>query len=289
MELIAALARHEHFARAAEECGISQPAFSARIRNLETALGVPVVKRGNRFLGFTLEGEIVLKWARRMVLDADGMRQEIQAAKGALTGRLSIGAVPTGLTFAAGVPAKIHQQHPGLAIRLLSMSSTDIIRGIEDFTLDAGITYLDDGTVGSFKAIPLYDEQYVLLSPPALAPRPSGTVTWQEAANLPLCLLTSNMRNRQIIDEIFASVGVSPKPIIETNAFVAALTQVANGALATIAPALLADTLPIAEGSVRLRLVEPEATRSIGLIMAERDPQPPALRAFSDVVQIMAR
>ncbi len=289
MELIAALARHKHFARAAEECGISQPAFSARIRNFETTLGVPMVKRGNRFLGFTPEGEIVLKWARRMILDADGMRQEVQSAKGALVGRLSIGAVPTALTFAAGVPAQIHKHHPGLAMRLLSMSSSDIIRGIEDFTLDAGITYLDDRALGSLKTVPLYDEQYVLLVPPALAPRQSGTVTWREAADLPLCLLTSNMRNRQIVDEIFASVGASPKPIMETNAFVAALTQVARGALATIAPELLADTLPIAEGSVRLRLVEPQAARSIGLVMADRDPQPPALKAFSDVIQKIAR
>lgn len=289
MELIAALARHKHFARAAEECGISQPAFSARIRNLESTLGVPMVKRGNRFLGFTPEGDIVLKWARRLILDADGMRQEVQAAKGALVGRLSIGAVPTALTFAAGVPAQVHLAHPGLAIRLLSMSSSEIIRGIEDFTLDAGITYLDDGALGSLKAVPLYDEQYVLLVPPALAPRQSGTVTWREAADLPLCLLTSNMRNRQIIDEIFASVGAAPQPVMETNAFVAALTQVANGTLATIAPAMLADSLPIAEGSVRLRLIEPEAARSIGLVMAEREPQPPALRAFADVVRVMAR
>ena len=289
MQLIAALARHEHFARAANECGISQPAFSSRIRNLETALGVPVVKRGNRFLGFTPEGEIVLKWARRMVLDADGLHQEIQSAKGALIGRLSIGAVPTALPFAAGVPARVHHKHPGLAMRLLSMSSADIIRGIEDFTLDAGITYLDDSALGSLKTFPLYNEQYVLLAPPALAPRPSGVVTWAEAAKLPLCLLTSNMRNRQIVNEIFAGVGASPEPVMETNAFVAALTQVANGSLATIAPEMLVDNLPIAQKSVRLRLVEPEASRAIGLVVADREPRPPAISAFADMLKEPAR
>ena len=289
MELIAALARHRHFARAAEECGISQPAFSARIRNLESTLGVPMVKRGNRFLGFTPEGEIVLKWARRMILDADGMRQEVQAAKGALTGRLSIGAVPTALTYAATVPAKVHQAHPGLAISLLSMSSSDILRGIEDFTLDAGITYLDDQAISGLKTIPLYDEHYVLLVPPALAPREEGTVTWKEAAQIPLCLLTSNMMNRTIIDEVFGSVGCAPEPMMETNAFVAALTQLGNGSLATIVPERLADTLPIAEGVVRLRLEQPEVSKSIGLVMAEREPQPPALSAFADVIQLIAR
>ena len=47
MQLLAALARKNHFARAAEECGISQSAFSARIRNLEVEVGAPIVKRGN--------------------------------------------------------------------------------------------------------------------------------------------------------------------------------------------------------------------------------------------------
>ena len=72
MQILTALARHKHFARAAEECGISQSAFSARISNLETEFGAPIVQRGNRFLGFTPEGEIVLKWARRLLAGFPG-------------------------------------------------------------------------------------------------------------------------------------------------------------------------------------------------------------------------
>ena len=280
MQLLAALARHEHFARAAEECGISQPAFSARIRNLETDLGVPIVKRGNRFMGFTPEGEIALRWARRMVADADGLRQDIEAARGALSGRLSIGVVPTAVTFAAQTPAILRAAHPDLTIQLFSMTSVDIRRGIEDFTLDAGVTYLDDAALAAFRVRPLYEERYVLLVPPSLAPRRQGTATWKEAADLPLCLLTKNMRNRQILDEIFESVGAHPKPVMETNAFVAALAQVASGTLATIAPEYLADSLPNAEGAVRLALTDPEVARPIGLVMAERNPMPPALGAL---------
>ena len=82
MQLLAALARHKHFARAADDCGISQPAFSARIRNLETSLKVPIVKRGNRFIGFTQEGEIVLRWAHKLLADSDGLRQDIENARG---------------------------------------------------------------------------------------------------------------------------------------------------------------------------------------------------------------
>ena len=65
LEYFIALAREKHFARAAEELGISQPTLSAAIRQLEDQLGVMLVVRGSRFQGLTPEGQRVLEWARR--------------------------------------------------------------------------------------------------------------------------------------------------------------------------------------------------------------------------------
>lgn len=288
MQLLAALSRHKHFARAAEECGISQPAFSARIRNMEAEYGVPLVKRGNRFMGFTGEGDIVLKWALRLLADADGLAQEISEVKGALTGRLSIGAVPTALAFAARAPAALRKAHPDVTVEILSASSADIQRGLEDFSLDAGITYLDGQVSAVFAQMPLYEERYVLLAPYGIAPRLSGTITWQEASELPLCLLTRNMQNRRIIDEVFQRVGVTPKPMMETNAFTAALVQVVSGHAAIIAPEMLIDSLPLASQVARLTLTEPVERRPIGLVTAERAPVPPALRALQGALRQLA-
>jgi DNA-binding transcriptional LysR family regulator len=281
MQLLAALARQGHFARAADECGISQPAFSARIRNLEIDLGVPVVKRGNRFMGFTAEGEIALKWARRLLADADGLRQEIEAARGALSGRLAVGVVPTALAFVARVPVRLRAAHPELAIQLYSLTSSQIHQGLEDFSLDAGVAYLDLQRPAALSAEPLYGERYVLLAPPHLAPRREGTASWAEAITLPLSLLTRNMRNRRILDGIFeAHVGRLPQPALETNDFTAALVQVARGATATIIPELLADVLPLGADVVRLPLAEPEVTTPIGLLIADREPLPPVVLAL---------
>ncbi len=286
MQLLAALARQNHFARAAEECGISQPAFSARIRNLEIELGTPIVKRGNRFIGFTREGEIVLSWARRLLADADGLRQEIEAAKGAVSGRLAIGAVPTALAFAAQIPAEIRKDHPDLSVQIKSLSSNQIHQGLEDSSLDAGITYLDHELPAYLSVEPLYQESYVLLCPQHFAPRASGDATWQEAAELPLCLLTRDMRNRRILDEVFErSVGRIPEPVMETNAFTAALAQVASGAAATIAPHFLAEVLPTSASAVKLPLVDPLVQTPIGLVVGDQDPMPPAVRALMAAVR----
>ena len=283
MQLLAALARHEHFARAADECGISQPAFSARIRNLEAALQAPIVRRGNRFMGFTEEGQIVLKWAHKLLADADGLRQDIEHAKGELSGKLRIGVVPTALAYVARLPAQLRAAHPDMAIHIISLTSQQIARGLEDFTLDAGITYLDEELPTSLHVDPIYDEEYVLLCPPDLAPRKKGDVTWAEAAAVPLSLLTPDMRNRRIIDEVFKGLGLSPTPVMETNAFTAALAQVATGAAATIATKLLADGLTAGKNTVCLRLIEPIVSKPIGLVVAERDPVPPAVKALRKV------
>ncbi len=285
MQLLAALARHRHFARAAAECGISQPAFSARIRNLETEFETPIVKRGNRFMGFTDEGEIVLKWARQLLSDAEGMRQEIEAAKGALSGRLIIGVVPTAITYAALNSERLREQHPGLVIEVYSASSSQIRQGLDEFTLDAGITYLEAELPKSLKSEILYSERYVLLAPKALAPRTKGTATWKEAAKLPLCLLTGNMRNRRILNEVFEQVGATPNLVMEANAFTAALAQVETGATATIAPESLAGNLPFASNVVQLPLTDPVVEKPICLAVADRKPAPPAVQALAEALR----
>ena len=65
-----ALAREQHFGRAAEACHVSSSTLSAAIKDIETELGVTVVERGQQFVGLTAEGRCVLAHARRL---ADGV------------------------------------------------------------------------------------------------------------------------------------------------------------------------------------------------------------------------
>lgn len=283
MQLLAALAQHRHFARAAAACGISQPAFSERIAKLEKNLGAAIVLRGNRFAGFTPEGEIALKWARRMIADADGLHQEIGEAKGTLTGRLSIGVIPTALSHVAMLAADMRKRHPALMLQVLSRSADEIAQGLEDFQLDAGVTYLERSLPAGLTTIPLFDERYVLLLPRVLADWQQETITWRQAAAFPLCLLTPNMMNRRIIDDAFREAEADPLVVMETNAFTAALVQVGNGTAATIASDTLAEDIGARTDVLRIPLVQPDLTKSIGLVTVNRDPIMPAVDALIDL------
>lgn len=283
LKLLVSLARHRHFSRAAEESSISQPAFSARIRKMEDEFSIPLVRRGNKFLGFTREGEVVLKWARRLLSDAEGMRQEIDALRNNLRGKLVVGTVPTALPFAAIVSALLREAHPALTLELQSLSSRQIEIRINDYTLDAGLTYVQEADPEHTET--LYNEKYVLIVPARMAPRSAGQARWSEAADLPLCLLTPEMRNRQFVDRIFQSIGVEPNIVMEANGFTALLTQVSSGNAATIAPKGVAETYLSQKTSIQLDLVEPFRTQAIGLAIKRQNPEPPIVRAFREAVR----
>jgi DNA-binding transcriptional LysR family regulator len=276
-----ALARERHFGAAAERCHITQPTLSAAIRQLEAELGVPIVERGNRFIGFTPEGERVLEHARRIVADCDVMRQELNELRNGLSGQLRIGAVPTALPIMSLITGPFTAKHPKVTISVLSMTSGEIQKGLDGFTLDAGITYLDNDPLVRTRSAPLYKEEYLLLTPShgALAMTERSSVTWAEAAALPLCLLTPDMQNRRIVDAIFRSVGCQPMPAVETDSIINLCSHVSAGVWSSVMPSALLSLLGLPEGTRALRLEEPSAAHTIGIVIADRDPQLPLARA----------
>lgn len=281
-ELLVALDRYRHFGRAADQCGISQPAFSTRIRKIEEELNLPIVRRGNRFMGFTAEGEVMLRWARKVLSDVEGMRQDIGALRDRLVGKLTMGVIPTAMPYASRVASHLRCAHPELTIEIRSLATRQIEIGLQDFSLEAGIIYFEDAEIGITEK--LYDERYVLIAPRGMIDPDRDHIGWREAASLPLCLLTREMRNRQVLDKVFAGIGATPTVVMEASGFTAVLSQVHSGSAATIAPEPVAETFFSLENTVQLRLVDPEVTNAIGLSLIDHDPPLPAVTALRRAV-----
>ena len=126
LEFIIALAREQHFVHAAETCKVSQPTLSSGIKQLEDTFGVLLVQRGSRFRGLTLEGERVLEWARRIVLDTRAMRQEVEALKRGLVGHLQIAAIPTALAMTVMLTTPYRAKHPNVRFTIVSRTSIQV-------------------------------------------------------------------------------------------------------------------------------------------------------------------
>ncbi|MDR3438340.1 LysR family transcriptional regulator [Telmatospirillum sp.] len=288
LEFLIALAREKHFGRAAQICGVSQPNLSLAIKQLENSLGVPLVDRGARFFGFTAEGERVLEWARRIVGDTRAMHADIEMMKQGLTGHLRLAVVPTALPIVSRLTAAFWQQHAGIKLTISSRTSTEVLSHLDNLEADAGITYLDNEPVGRVNEVPLYRERYHLVTPVSGPFGDRQSVTWEEVATLPLCLLSPNMQNRRIIDHIFKEAGVSVDPILESDSLIALATHLKSGVWSSVMPRIVAEPLGFPPTIRTIPIVAPEASTLIGLVVSVRDPQPPLTAALINEVRRMA-
>ncbi|MBO1416069.1 LysR family transcriptional regulator [Streptomyces sp. FH025] len=306
LEYLVALARERHFARAAQACHVSQPALSEAVRKLEDELEVLLVRRGRAYEGLTPEGERIVLWAQRILADRDALRDEVDALRTGLSGRLRIGSVPTASGAVSLLTGPFCTAHPLAAVELSTdLRSDELLRQVRNFEVDAGITYLPGPEADDLRAVPLYEERYVLLTglltglptgPPTGLPTgpPTGPpeeqarhphATWTEASRLPLCLLHAGMQGRRVLDEVFAGLGLAPTPRVETDSVASLFAHVRTGQWASVVPYAWLHVFGVPPGMRAVPLVEPVHSAPIGLVVAAREPGSAMARALLEVAR----
>lgn len=285
LEYLVALARERHFGRAAEHCHVSQPTLSGAIAKLESNLGVMIVKRGRRFEGFTEEGARVVRWAHRILAERDALLADVDRMHGGLTATVRIGAVPTAIPATPLITARFTARNGLAGVRIEALSSREIARRIAEFELDAGVTYLDDETPPGFRRVDMYCERYLLVVDEHHAVADAEVVEWEDAATLPLCVLTPEMRNRRIIDAIMASTGAHIRPSIETDNVGALYAHVAVGRLPSIVAHTWVHAFGVPRGMCLRPLREIRPRPMVGLVLPESSTQSVVASALEESVR----
>ena len=281
LEFLIAIAHEKHFGRAAEACRVTQPTLSAGLKQLEETLGVMLVRRGSRFLGFTNEGERVLEWARRIVSDARGLRQDVEALKRGLTGHLRIAAVPTALPIVAALTTPFQVRHPNVRYTVFSRTSEEILELLANLRIDAGLTYIDNEPLGNVTAIALYQERYCLLTAADGNPfAERASVTWAEAATVPLCLLTRDMQNRRIIDRNLQKAGSDITVMLESNSMIVLFSHIQSGRWSSIMPEKLTHIFGLSAKVRAIPIVDENEIYTVGLVAGPREPLTPLVAAL---------
>lgn len=282
LEYLSALAREGHFGRAADSCHVSQPALSAAIRKLEAELNVQIVQRGQRFEGFTPEGKQVLLWAHRILAERDAMHHELAAMRGGLSGMLRIGAIPTALTITSMLTTPLAERHPQVRLSAESLSSRQIVQRLAEFDLDIGLTYIDGEPLGTVRAVPLYRERYLLLTPADGAFAEHRTIGWAELATTPLCLLSPVTQTRRILDRNFTEAGVTVTPSVETDTVAAIYAHVRTLRWSSVIAHAWLNVFGVPQGLRVVPLERPRRSHQVGLVLADREPEPVLARALLD-------
>jgi DNA-binding transcriptional LysR family regulator len=285
LEYLLALARERHFGRAAASCNVSQPTLSVAIRRLERELGIVIVQRGHRFDDFTDEGRRVITWAHRILAERNELLADVERMRGRLTATARIGAIPTSVPASPLLTTKFLERNPAASVRVETLSSREIARRLADFEIDAGLTYLDNETPPGSRCVELYRERYVLLAPAANPLMNQREIRWSDAAKLQLCLLTTAMRNRRIIDNNMAAEGSQCRPVVEATSVDALFAHLTGTHLATIASASWLPGLEVPSGLALRPMVQHGVSPAVGLIVLDRDPEPIVAQALLAVAR----
>lgn len=290
LRYLVALHEHRHFGRAAAACHITQPALSNALRALEEEFGVVIVQRGRSYVGLTHEGQAVLSTAQRMLRESEVLRQELHSLQDAPRGCLRMASTPTAVPILSLFAALLQTRHPGISSVVLSMSSLELEQGLEDLSLDLAVGYSErmQAQRGGLRSWPQCTERYYLIRRAAVAAkdqlRIGAPITWREAGALPLCLLTTEMHNRFIIDQALREAGAVSAPAMETNSVLTLVLSVAAGNVCSILPSAMVSAVRSERALEALPLMEPDVLTPIGF-MTQRGPR--TSRALEAALQLL--
>jgi DNA-binding transcriptional LysR family regulator len=154
--------------------------------------------------------------------------------------------------------------------------------------IEAGVTYLSNEPIGDVSAIPIYREEYLLLTTPDGPLGDADRVTWSQAAAAPLCLLARDMQSRRIVDSILRRIGIEISPLLETDSLSALMAYVRVGHWASIVPNSALESVGSVDMLRAIPIVEPEVFHTIGLVVSERYPVQPAIASLVEEARARA-
>ena len=169
LEYAQAVAALRHFGRAAERCGVSQPALSEQIRKLEAILGAPLFERTKRRVTPTPTGTALLAQIERVLTEARQLLSLSQDPQDGVSGELSLGAIETlGPYYLPGLLRLLRTERPDLSLRLTEGRTARLLDRLLDGTLDLALLALPEPRPGLI-TLPLFFEPFLLATPPGHA------------------------------------------------------------------------------------------------------------------------
>lgn len=220
------------FAIAVGQLHLSQPAASRQIQALEAELGVPLFDRVGRRLRLTAEGEEIVRRGRRVLQEADSLRDRANAMKSGLIGTLRVGGSPQSIeTVLAPFVKLFRRRHPSIEVQFVEGGGARIHDRLEDGDAQLVLTSVRQEMLAARLLFPVYVLAVIAPSHP-LGERSLIEVT--ELADVPLLLLQRSFAARGWFDAECHNADVSPPILLESGAPATLMALAANGEGAAI-------------------------------------------------------
>lgn len=160
LEYVLALDKTRHFVRAAELCGVTQPTLSAMVQKLEDELDCKIFDRSRNPIESTEIGKQIIRQAQEIIIQANQLKETVQAEKALLSGTLNLAIIPTIAPYL--LPqfiASFKKSYPQISLKVSEMHTSTIIEKLRVAEIDMAIlsTPLEDSKI---LEVPLYYEKF---------------------------------------------------------------------------------------------------------------------------------
>ena len=250
---------------AAQALGLTQPAASQQLRELERAMGVRLLERVSGHSVPTAAGRALIEPARRAQAAVEDARMVTAAHRAGEAGRVRLGTGATAcIHLLPPVLAALNERMPGLEVIIATGNTPDILRRVEEGDLDAALVTLPAALGRWLTAMRIATDSMLALLPAAMVPAGRPALTAAELERLPLILYETGANTRAIIDAWFRRAGLVPRPIMELGSVEAIKVLVAGGRGCSVLPALaLGGAVP---GAV-VRPLRPALARQLAVVL----------------------
>lgn len=252
-----AIARHGSISKAAADIHIAQPALSHQLANLETELGVQLLKRHSRGVTITEPGRQFLTHAHRILGDVDRARRAMQCSDDEPEGEVRLG-MPTTTAGILAVPLlqAIQVRYPRITLNVIEGMSGHLSEWLEKGSLDVALLF-NLIEAASSNARPLLVEDLYLIGPRGPNVPRGGEIDFHSVCGLPLVVTTSQHILRQTLDDCAHQIGSSLNICFELDSLAQMKILVSNKLGYTILP-LVSLTSEWKNGDIETwRIVEP--------------------------------
>tara|TARA_Y100001936_G_scaffold253729_1_gene320449 strand:- start:3071 stop:3991 length:921 start_codon:yes stop_codon:yes gene_type:complete len=194
------IAEARSFTRAADRVRIAQPALGLQIRKLEEELGVEILHRHSRGVEVTEAGKVLLRHANAILKQVEQAGQEVKDLSGPPRGEIVLGITPTASALLA-IPLirACRDAFPHVSLKLFEGLSEEIMRRLDENSLDMGFTY-NPNAVSGIPTEPLMLEDLYLVGG-ANHDNPGTTVSFADVCQRNLILPSKGFGLRDWLED----------------------------------------------------------------------------------------
>lgn len=202
------------YSAAAEALGITQPAVSMLMKQLELDAGVPLTLRVGRRMDLTAAGTMLLQHARAILEQMRGAEESLASLKDGRRGHLHLGVVSTANYFAPRLLMEFQRRVPGVTFKLSVARRDEILAMLKDHRIDVAIAGHPPGEA-DVEAETFARHPHVIVAAPEHRMVGQRRVPWRELRDEPFIFRESGSATRQFLEHLLLSKSLKVNVTIE--------------------------------------------------------------------------